>query len=192
MHNITLILGSVRKGRKSHNVAHYLLERLADLPDISPHLLDLQAQSLPLLENRWHQQQPQDPALASFSRALSAADGLIFISPEYHGSYTGVLKNAIDHFWEEYARKPIGVVATGSGPYGGINASTEMQRLILSLGAFPMPYKLLVPQVSKAFDEQGKLLAPNLEANAGRFLREFIWFSQALKFAREQVSIADA
>jgi NAD(P)H-dependent FMN reductase len=62
---------------------------------------------------------------------LDQADASVFLSPEYHGSYSGALKNAVDYFSTEFRRKPIGVVAVGAGRMGGINASTEMQQLVL-------------------------------------------------------------
>ncbi|TAE58445.1 MAG: NADPH-dependent oxidoreductase [Bacteroidetes bacterium] len=178
--NITLLLGSIRQGRRSDRPAHYLMERLSEIPEVQPVLLDLAQYPLPQLENRWAQQASPDPNLVFFSRALTDADALIFISPEYHGSYTGVLKNAIDHFWKEFKRKPIGVVAVGAGRMGGINASVEMQHLILSLGAYPCPVKMLVPFAKEAFDEQNQPAMPGIKEGADSFLNEFLWFSQAL------------
>ncbi|MEO0471661.1 MAG: NAD(P)H-dependent oxidoreductase, partial [Bacteroidota bacterium] len=137
--NIAIISGSVRSGRHSHKVATYLHQQLSLRDGIKVDLMDLHTWQLPILENRWKKLDNPPSNLVNFSASLQTADGLIFVSPEYHGSYTGVLKNAVDHYWHEFHRKPIGVVATGSGKFGGINASTEMQQLILSLGAFPMP-----------------------------------------------------
>jgi azobenzene reductase len=105
---------------------------------------------------------------------------MIFLSPEYHGSYSGALKNAVDYFTAEFKRKPIGVVAVGSGRFGGINASTEMQQLVLSLGAYPMPYKLLVPHVQHAFDEKGELKDDQLGKGMDKFVTEFVWLSEAI------------
>ena len=181
---IALLLGSVREDRKSDRVAHHLLRLLEGQPGIEPTLLDLIEYPAPILVNRWKKDKAPNPVLPALSQHLSEADAMIFISPEYHGSYTGVLKNTIDHFWEEFKRKPIGVVATGSGRFGGINGSTEMQQLVLSLGAFPMPKKLIVPFIHEVYDQNGTPLDARTEMEARDFIAEFLWFATALHTAR--------
>ena len=182
---VAIIIGSVREGRKTHHVAEYLASQMEGQGLWEVDMLDLEDHDLPVLKDRWKDQVPRDVSLVEFSQRLTKAEAIIFVSPEYHGSYSGVLKNAVDHFWSEFKRKPIGVVATGSGRFGGINASTEMQQLILSLGAYPMPKKLLVPFVRRAFDEDNQPVEERLAQEVEKFLTEFTWFSQALISARK-------
>lgn len=182
--NIALILGSVREGRKTDRVALYVQELLNQQEGITVTLLDLAKFNLPVFSSRWAKESEPDPSIVEFSQELSQADAMVLISPEYHGSYTGVLKNALDHYWGEFKRKPIGVVTTGSGRFGGVNASSEMQQLILSLGGFPMPTKLLVPFVQDAFSEAGVPIAERVQLDCIRFVEEFVWFSQAITSAK--------
>ncbi|GAB4403078.1 MAG: FMN-dependent NADPH-azoreductase [Bacteroidia bacterium] len=184
--NVVILLGSIRTGRASQRVAYYLRDRLLAETDIHVHLLDLAEQPLPLFQERWQKMDHSPQELVAYGHHLAQADAMLFVSPEYHGSYTGVLKNAIDHYWEEFRLKPIGVVATGSGRMGGINASTEMQQLVLSLGAFPLPQKLVVPYVREAFDADNQPHDAALGKQADRFLQEFLWFSRAITYARQQ------
>lgn len=183
--DIAIILGSVRKGRKSHLVANHLFQALQAQEGVEPLLLDLQEYNLPLLEEQWAQQDPPPGPLARFGQALHQADGIILISPEYHGSYTGVLKNALDHYWKEFRHKPMGVVSTSTGPLGGINGSIQMQHLILSLGAFPVPQKWLVSRLKELFDESGTLTDPAAQTACETFLKEFLWFSRAISVAKQ-------
>lgn len=185
--NIAIILGSVREGRRTEQVCLYLQEELNREVGVEAHLMDLASYELPILTDRWAEQDPPPRDLATFSAQLKAADGIILASPEYHGSYTGVLKNALDHFWKEFKRKPMGVVATGSGQYGGINASLHMQQLILHLGGYPLPYKLLVPHVNRAFDEEGIPLTEGLIKTTRNFIQEFMWFVGAIAKAKQPV-----
>ena len=178
--NITIISGSVRNGRKSHQVAVALQKKFVAQGLTDTHIIDLADHNLPMLEEKYSSTSKMPSGLAEIKAGLDSADALVFLSPEYHGSYTGALKNAIDYFWEEFMRKPIGVVSVASGRFGGINASTEMQQLVLSLGAFPMPYKLLVPTVQHAFDEEGEIKEEALSKNFDRFVREFHWLADAI------------
>ena len=179
--NILIISGSVRTGRKSHDAAIELQRRFIIQGMMDTHILDLASYNLPVLEEKYLPGSSDMPdGLSEIQHGLDTADAMVFLSPEYHGSYSGALKNALDYFWKEFQRKPIGVVAVASGRYGGINASTDMQQLILSLGAFPMPYKLLIPMVQNAFDENGNVIEEALSKNFDKFVSEFVWFAEAI------------
>ncbi len=178
--NILIISGSVRAGRKSHDVAVELQKRFISHGMVDTHILDLAAYNLPVLEEKFIAGRDMPAGLAEIQQKLDKAEAMVFLSPEYHGSYSGALKNALDYFWKEFTRKPIGVVAVASGKYGGINASTEMQQLVLSLGGFPLPYKLLIPMVQNAFDENGRITDEMLSKNFDKFVTEYAWFAEAL------------
>jgi len=181
---VAIIVGSIRKERQSHKVGLYLKRVIDSMPAIACDYLDLLEYELPMLTERWREQEPVDERLLSFSDSLKSSDAIIFISPEYHGSYTGVLKNAVDHFWPEFYKKVIGVVVTGSGKFGGINASIQMQQLILSLGAYPMPQKLIIPYIQEAFSEDGTILNEDVRTQSMRFLEELSWLGNAIKTAK--------
>ncbi|MEM9985575.1 MAG: NAD(P)H-dependent oxidoreductase [Bacteroidota bacterium] len=181
---IAILLGSVREGRQTPKITYYLQTQLEVHAGVDADVIDLKAVQLPIFSNRWQKNESPHPNLPRISQLLHDADAIIFASPEYHGSYTGVLKNAVDHYWQEFYRKPIGVVATGAGRYGGINASSEMQQLILSLGAYPIPYKLLVPQIKGAFDDEDQLIDDHVAEAVEKFVSEFLWFSQAITQAK--------
>ncbi|MEM6799846.1 MAG: NAD(P)H-dependent oxidoreductase [Bacteroidota bacterium] len=186
---IAIVVGSIREGRQSHKIALYLKNLLLSREGIHIDYLDLEKHELPLLADRWQNQQPINERLQEASNIFNSADALIFVSPEYHGSYTGVLKNAVDHFWGEFSKKVIGVVVTGSGKFGGINASHQLQHLILSLGAYPMPKKLIIPYIQKAFNEGGSPIDNDLAKDCSAFLDEFIWFAQAVSSAKKELSL---
>lgn len=181
--NITMktaiILGSIRTGRQSHKVAYYL-EQVLLQKGVDTDLIDLAKDSLPVLE----QQPTPGPELTAkiqhISQRLRQADAIIFVTPEYHGSFSGVLKNALDYFWAEFSKKPIGVATASAGKMGGINASTQLQHVILSLGAFPLPLKLLVPEVQHAFDKTFKPQTEKMVKSTEKFLDEFLWFADAV------------
>lgn len=185
---IAILLGSVRMGRQTHKAAYYLKEKLINR-NIETDLIDLAEDPLPVLKERvGHHPEPPENAV-EISERLDEADALLLVTPEYHGSISGVLKNAIDYFWREFQKKPIGVVTASGGGFGGINASTHLQHIILSVGAYPMPLKLLVPKVHKAFDDSYEPQNENVIKSAENFLNEFLWFADALhqkKTAKEE------
>ncbi len=177
---IAIILGSVREGRQSHKVAQELAQKFAQQEGVEVELIDLAVLNLPMMTERINKM-PQPPAnLVQFSESVNKADAVILVSPEYNGSYTGVLKNAIDYLLKEFYRKPIGTVAVAGGKFGGLNATHHIQSLILHLGAFPMPLKLLVPFVQNVFDAEEHLTDETLTKSFDAFVKEFVWFAEAI------------
>jgi azobenzene reductase len=183
---IAILLGSVRTGRQTHKIAYYLENKLNEL-GVQAQLLDLATDPVPLMDERYSK--VSSPEIASLGNSLKEADAILLVSPEYHGSFTGVLKNALDYYWAEFARKPIGVVTTGSGKLGGINASTQLQHVILSLGAYPLPFKLLIPEIQHAFDAQMQPIREDVVRNTNKFLNEFVWFANAIVDAKDAQSV---
>ena len=187
-----IILGSIRIGRQSHRIAYYLERKLRER-GIEVIMVDLAEHPLPMMEeDNGRLRSPADD-ISIIGAQLKEADSMILVSPEYHGSFSGVLKNALDFYWAEFKKKPIGVVTTGSGKMGGINASTQMQHVVLSLGAYPVPTKLLIPEIQHAFNEQFEPLREDIVKNTDRFLTEFCWFANAIVEAKaaqaEKVSV---
>ncbi|HWV69451.1 MAG TPA: NADPH-dependent FMN reductase [Chitinophaga sp.] len=179
MMKIAILIGSIRQGRQSQKIAHYLQKKLTDR-GLDTDLVDLAQTQLPMLEERVgiHPQLPQ--VVKDLSIRLHAADALIFVTPEYHGSFSGVLKNALDYFSSEFSRKAIGIVTVSAGKLGGINAATQLQQVILSVGAYALPVKLLVPEVYGAFTDTQELTSEHTAKSAARFLDEFYWLASAV------------
>jgi NAD(P)H-dependent FMN reductase len=182
-----IILGSIRIGRQSHRIAYYLENKIRQRGmDVT--MIDLAEHPLPMMEeDNGRLRSPADD-ISIIGTQLKEADSMILVSPEYHGSFSGVLKNALDFYWAEFKKKPIGVVTTGSGKMGGINASTQMQHVVLSLGAFPLPTKLLIPEIQHAFNEQFEPLREDIIKNTERFLNDFTWFANAIVNAKAEQS----
>lgn len=176
---IAILLGSVRKGRQTHKAAYYLKQKLSDR-NIATDLIDLAKEPLPVFKKRVgrHPESPEN--VSSISKRLHQADALILVTPEYHGSISGALKNALDYYWSEFQKKSIGVATTSTGKFGGINASNHLQEIILSIGAYPMPLKWLVPQIHNSFDDNYKPKHDRITESSENFLDEFLWFADAI------------
>lgn len=178
---LVILTGSVRIGRKSPDVATYLVEAFQQTSEtLKINFLDLADYSLPIMqERRGHH--PNLPAAAEkLGQQLEEADALVIITPEYNGSYPGVLKNALDYFLDEVSKKPVGVVSVSAGRMGGNLAWRDLTALFLRIGAFVAPARLHVAEVGKVFDEEGKMVSDHLQKSAGRFTKDFLWFADAI------------
>lgn len=188
MYKITILYGAVREGRRSIRAARAVEKALRDTGKADVHFIDVKQYNLPVMESRLFEMEHPLDGLLQISEALSLADGIIFVSPEYNNSYSGALKNTVDYFTKEWAKKPIGVVAASNGRQGGINASNLMQLLVLAIGAFPMPYKLLVPDLPDTIDEEGNPQTEIMKKNLDKYISEYLWFVDAIKSRKDKAT----
>jgi NAD(P)H-dependent FMN reductase len=180
MHKITILYGAIREGRLSIRAAKAVKRVLEQSGKAEVTFIDIKDYNLPVMESRLKDMENPPAGLLEISAALENADGIVFVTPEYNNSYSGAMKNAVDYFTKEWAKKPIGICCSSDGRQGGLNASNLLQLLVLAIGAFPMPYKLLVPELPKSLDEEGNPLTEIMGKNLQRFVDEYLWFVTAI------------
>ncbi|MEU2270359.1 NAD(P)H-dependent oxidoreductase [Streptomyces olindensis] len=98
-------------------------------------------------------------AAARLREAANTADGLILFTPEYNGTIPAVLKNAIDWLSRPYGAgaltgKPVAVVGTAFGQYGGVWAHDETRKSVgVAGGKVLEDVKLSIPGSVTRFAE---------------------------------------
>jgi chromate reductase len=102
------------------------------------------------------------PAVAAFRAAVKAADAVLFASPEYNYSISGVLKNAID--WasrapdQPFDGKPIGIMGASGGLLGTARAQYDLRKICVFLNAHVLNKpEVMIGQAAQKFDAQGVL-----------------------------------
>jgi NAD(P)H-dependent FMN reductase len=182
---LPVLYGTVREGRRSYPVARYVVDRLGRRPDVRSRLVD--ARDLPfgnVVRREW-EMDPPPPDVAAFVPDMARADGFVVVTPEYNYGMPGALKNLLDHLYDEWNRKPFGIVSTG-GQSGGIRAADQLRQVIAGLGAVSVPRGLAVPNVGQAFGPDGPREDPEGWARRfDAFFDELEWYARALRAARE-------
>lgn len=181
--NVLVILGSVRRGRKSDRVAAFVMSRLARLDGVTATLVDLEALDLPVMEERLGRIEPEPPGLADLGAAIAAADALVIVSPEYNHGYPGVLKNALDYFLAQFKRTPVALVTVSAGGHGGVNAWAQLVTVLVNMGAIVLPQTVAVSKVGETFTEDGRTLEPAYEKRTDGMLAELVWLAGRLRAA---------
>ncbi|WP_276133019.1 NADPH-dependent FMN reductase [Polluticoccus soli] len=180
MFRITILYGAIREGRLSIRAAKAIKSALEASGKAEITFIDIKDYNLPVMEARLKDMENPPDGLLDISQKLATADGIVFVTPEYNNSYSGAMKNAVDYFTKEWSKKPIGIVCGSDGKQGGLNASNLLQLLVLAIGAFPMPYKLLVPELQLALDEEGQPKNEALSKSIQHFVKEYLWFVDAI------------
>ncbi len=103
------------------------------------------------------------PVVRAFKDRVRAADGLLFVTPEYNHSIPGVLKNAVDWLSRPQAEnnlfeKPVAVFGCGNSTFGAVRMQIAFREILFSLGAHQLPkFEVIVFKASERFDADGVL-----------------------------------
>ena len=181
--NIPVILGTARKGRASVHAAHLLANLLNRRAGVSSDVIDIASMRLPIDDAG---ESIKDRA---FAAAMTAADGLVIVAPEYNHSFPGLLKHVLDSCLSEYIHKAVGLVGVSSGPFAGIRVVQSLLPVMRELGLVTIFWDINVGSVGKVFAEDGRLIDEAFIRRSDRFIRELIWMSKTLQYGREHVTI---
>jgi NAD(P)H-dependent FMN reductase len=181
---LPVLYGSVRAERKSIHVARYAAERLALRPDVETQLFDPKDYPFGNLEFREWELKEVPEGVARFVKEMARADGFVIVTPEYNRGYPGTLKNMLDHLYDEWNRKPFGLVGAG-GMYGGARVIDGLRLVIPGLEGIGIPAMIGVTNVETSFGEGGPTAdRAGWERRFDRFFAELEWYARALQRAR--------
>jgi chromate reductase len=115
-----------------------------------------------------------------FRHQVAAAEAILFVTPEYNYSVSGVLKNAID--WasrsegkepQPFAGKPCAIMGVSGGPSGTMRAQYHLRQIVVFLDM----HALNKPEV---FGGEGKLVDEPTRQVVGQLLGAFVPFARRI------------
>jgi FMN reductase len=110
------------------------------------------------------------------------ADGVILGTPEYHGSFSGVLKNALDLMGsDEFEGKMIGLVGVSGGRMGAFDALNGLRNIGRALHAWVIPDQASAPEAWRIFTDDGKITDPAIEGRLKEVGRQVTRFARLHK-----------
>ena len=160
--DIAVLVGSLRRESFSRKTA----QALAALAPESLRLEIVEIGALPLYNQDLDPDAPPAEWLA-FRERVRAADGVLFVTPEYNRSVPGVLKNAIDHASRPYgqsawAGKPAGVIGASPGQLGTAVSQLHLRTILAVLDMPTLGLPEVYLQVKDGFfDEAGNIAKPD-------------------------------
>lgn len=147
------ICGSLRKASFNRATLNTAIElkpasmtiEVAEIGDMPLYNEDVRAQGFP-------------PPVERLRRQIAAADALLFVTPEYNYSMSGVLKNAID--WASRPKgeapllnKTVAVIGASMGQFGALWAQQDLRRILGIAGARVVEGELPVPRAHEGLDD---------------------------------------
>ncbi len=153
---ILALVGSLRAGSHNRQLAEAAVGAAPEGVDLE--ILDGLA-DLPFYNEDIDNDSDRPAAVDRFREAAGGAAGFVFFSPEYNGTIPAVLKNAIDWASRPFGEgaiggKPVAVVGTAFGQYGGVWAQDEARKAVGIAGGVPLDdAKLSIPESVVRFAE---------------------------------------
>lgn len=180
-YQIAVVVGSLRKDSFNRKLANAVV-RLAPA-EFS--FMQLQLDDLPLYNQ--DDDENQASAVKRLKTEIAAAQGLLFVTPEYNRSIPGVLKNALDHASRPYgqnvwAGKPAGVLGASIGAIGTAMAQQHLRNVLafLDVPLLSQP-EAFIHAKEGLFDEAG-----NIGANSKQFLQN--WMDRYVAWVKKHVA----
>jgi chromate reductase len=119
-------------------------------------------------------------------RHIAEADAVLFVTPEYNYSVSGVLKNAID--WasrpphQPFDGKPVAIMGASGGLFGTARAQYHLRQMLIFLNAFPVNKpEVMIGQAQTKFDDAGNLTDEATREFVRKLLASLVAWTERLK-----------
>ena len=190
-YTIGYFVGSLARGSINRTLSKALIRLAPEELEFT----EIPIRDLPLYNSDFDSDYP--PPGRELKRAIEAADGILFVSPEYNRSIPGALKNAIDwgsRPWgtNSFARKPTGIVGASPGGIGTAVMQSSMRSVLSFLDApqlnSPEAYVRFDPAV---FGDDGEVANAETEAFLRHYMEEYAAFVARVLAANAPGHIGD-
>lgn len=136
---------------------------------------------------------PENPERSEGARAfideLRRAHGVILGSSAYHGSVSGLVKNAVDYTEDlredprvYFSGMPVGCIATGAGWQGIVNTLAALRAVAHSLRGWPTPLGGAINTAEPAFGPDGEPLHDYISFQLATIGQEVVRFARQASF----------
>ncbi|MBE5227626.1 MAG: NAD(P)H-dependent oxidoreductase [Microcystis aeruginosa PMC 728.11] len=171
MIKIVGINGSLRPGSYSAMALEVAISRVGAL-GVETEIIDLRKLSLPFCNGG--DDYSDYPDVAKMQQTVKSAAGLILATPEYHGSVSGVMKNALDLMsFEELSGKVAGLISVLGGQSNS-NALNDLRIILRWVHAWVIPEQIGLGQAWKVFNEEGEILDEKLSQRFDAFAASLV------------------
>jgi NAD(P)H-dependent FMN reductase len=148
--HVVALCGSLRDASRTRVALEQALDG-ARAAGGTAELVDLRDLDLPPLDP----DAPTPPAAAALADTVTDADAVLLGTPNYHGSYTGALKDALDHLGrDEFGGQTVGLVEVAAGSHPG-PALAHLRAVCRTLDAWTVPLEVAVPDSHSLVRDDG-------------------------------------
>ncbi|MEO1132405.1 MAG: NAD(P)H-dependent oxidoreductase [Cyanobacteria bacterium J06639_1] len=168
MVKIVGIGGSLRSQSYTYRALELAMERVGQL-GADTEIIDLREMTLPFCDGS--DEYADYPDVARLRQLVKSADGVILATPEYHGSASGILKNALDLMsFDQLDGKVFGLISVLGGTSNS-NALNHLRTIVRWVHGWVIPEQIAIGQAWNAFDDSDRLQDEKLDRRFDAFAR---------------------
>lgn len=159
--NIVAILGSVRPNNYTSMALNLAIDEFRNQSGVNVELFD------PAMIHLYPPGLGGDsPDPVKMREAVENATGIILATPEYHGSFSSVMKLAIENlgFPSVMSGKPVALLGVAAGAIGAIKSLESLRGVCSHIGAIVLPGPVSVANCREVFNEDGSCNDERTEA----------------------------
>ena len=133
-------------------------------------LVDLADLGVPLHDGRI--EQLHHPEVVAWVGRAQQADAHVWVSPEFHSSFSGAMKNALDYLWSDHLQgKLVALIGVVGGAMGAVNTLNALRLVARSMGAWVLPAQLSLTsaECKQGLGEENRERIHGLAAEVVRF-----------------------
>lgn len=166
MPKLIIVPGSARRDSVNRKLASVAAE-IAIEAGAEVELIDPADFPIPLFDQEIEEAGGLPPAAKELKARITAADAILFVSPEYNSSVTPLLKNIIDWVSRQgsdrepalsaYRGKVAGLLSASPGALGGLRGLVHLRAILSNLGVLVVPKQLALGGAYGKFNAEGKL-----------------------------------
>ena len=144
---VAAVVGSLREESHTRTGCRRTLSAAESYEGVETDLLDLRELDLPVFDA----DDREAGDAAELTRRVRAADSVLLGSPVYHGSYSSVLKNALDYCgFDEFEETTVGLLCVAGGAFPTTTLD-HLRSVARALNAWVVPHQVAVPRSRNAF-----------------------------------------
>jgi FMN reductase len=157
---IVAVLGTARPGNFTSKALALVIDEIEKQEDIVVDLIDPATMNLPLPGLGPDSAEPK-----TIQELVSMSTGVVFSTPEYHGTYSSAAKLIIENlgFPSVLASKPVALLGVAAGQIGAIKALEHLRSVLSHVGAIVLPGPVSVAGVQNVFDIEGRCVDEAIE-----------------------------
>ena len=167
----------------SAGIARQVQGLVADMrPGDQIELIDLREVDFTLNPDQYTSSAQSDQIREIQDEILDPSKGLIFVIPEYNGSFPGILKTFIDaisvrNYETAFSNKTALLIGVSTGRAGNLRGIDQMDHILQYLGMHTFPKKLPISQVH-LYSENGAIVEENLLKDLSQTVHSYLEYSK--------------
>lgn len=163
---VLVFAGSNRSGSVNRRLAEVATAELRAVA-LDAHFADLRDYPMPLYDGDEELEGGTPAAVTAFQKLVREQDALVIASPEYNGSFSALVKNALDWISRPTESEPAlavfegkkaAILSASTSRGGGSRGLRHLRELLEMIGMDVIPTQVSVPRAQEAFGPDGALL----------------------------------